>query len=106
MDYEYIYIIVEENSEQDALLLSQYDKDNMDDSSFCGTETIILTDKFTGEVTKSTNRIFRFNLLFHEVAKSLLMNCKENPLISLNHKIELDLEKIRFEMRICHKFNI
>jgi len=106
MSYEYLYIIVEENSPQDYLLLSQYDKESIDESSFCGIETIILTDKFTGEVTKSTNKIFRFNLYMKPLAKKLLIKCKENPLISLNNKIELDLEKIKFETRIYQKNNI
>jgi len=106
MSYEYLYIIVEENSEQYALLLSQYEKDCDSNKKYCGTETIILTDEFTGEVTKSTNKIFRFNLYMKPLAKKLLIKCKENPLISLNNKIELDLEKIKFETRIYQKNKI
>jgi len=104
MDYEYIYVIVEENSEQDALLLSQYDKTN--NNSICATETIKLVNKFTYQVIITQNRVFRFNLNDQQNVKELFIRCKNNPLVSLNKKVELDLNKIRVETRINKKFNI
>jgi hypothetical protein len=86
----YIYIIVED-SDQERLLLSQYDKNDCK----CAIEEIYLRDWFSNKVEISYRTMFIFDLAKDAgKAKDFLQRCHDNPIESSDY-ITLNLNKTK-----------
>jgi hypothetical protein len=92
----YIYIMVEEQTDQEKPLISQYDKNDCQ----YGLEEICFKDRNSTDLKVTYNTVFIFDLEKNAAkAKEFLKRCFDNPLDS----ITLDTSKITIQTRISQQ---